>query len=556
LAEDSGQAGSDRLTRIERAEAKALRTGGLLSVLAALLWVPQAALVADQIAGWVGAHPVALPLWLAALCFAGLAAVRAALEHRGGRILFSAADRVVAGLRETLTAREGRRGRFAPGGRGAAEIAALVAEKLPLLIPALTRYRPARMRATILPLVLIAVALPFSWAVAVIFLVAGPLIPVFMALVGLAAKQASAEQMEEIGTLNGMLSDRLSALIDIRALGAEARMTEDFATRAEALRERTMAVLRVAFLSSTVLELFLAIGVAMVAVFVGFSLLGELGFGAWGNGLGVGEGVFLLMLAPDFFQPLRDLSAAWHDRAAAQSVADEVAEVEADESPAILGTGGRADPLSGPAAITLQGVVLPGGVVLPDRAIAPGTRLAISGPSGAGKSTALAVLAGLIAPQRGEITVAGQRLDDATADAWRARVAWLPQVPHFLNATLWDNLGRPGFDALDPALEQAAVAEVVAALPRGARTRLGETGGGVSGGEARRLMLARAILARPSVVLADEPTADLDPETARAVTAGLLQLAEQGVTLIVATHDPDLMARMDDVLPLARSVAA
>jgi ATP-binding cassette subfamily C protein CydD len=209
----------------------------------------------------------------------------------------------------------------------------MLTDKLPLLRPAILRHRPAALRAAVLPLAYLALALPFSWAVALILAVAGPLIPVFMALVGLAAREASERQMDEIGSLSGLLGERLSALTDIRLLDAAQRMSADFADRAEALRERTMAVLRVAFLSSTVLELFSAIGVAMVAVYVGFALLGEIPFGAWATPLTLSEGIFLLMLAPEFFQPLRDLAAAWHDKAGALAVTRELAEAEASRKP-------------------------------------------------------------------------------------------------------------------------------------------------------------------------------------------------------------------------------
>ncbi|MDP5336118.1 MAG: ATP-binding cassette domain-containing protein, partial [Paracoccaceae bacterium] len=174
--------------------------------------------------------------------------------------------------------------------------------------------------------------------------------------------------------------------------------------------------------------------------------------------------------------------------------------------------------------------------------------LALVGPSGAGKTSALRVMAGLLDPVSGYVTVAGQPLAPQIADAWRARIGWMSQSPHFLNASLRHNLtfGRAG--SVEHALAQAAVSDVVAALPQGLATRLGETGGGLSGGEARRLTLARAIHRAPDLILADEPTADLDAVTAKAVVDGLMAQAARGVTLIVATHDSDLAARMDRII--------
>ena len=309
-----------------------------------------------------------------------------------------------------------------------------------------------------------------------------------------------------------------------------------------------MAVLHVAFLSSTVLELFAAIGVAMVAVYVGFSLLGVLEFGAWGGPLTAEAGLFLLLLAPEFYQPLRDLSAAWHDKASAEAVIAELSKWQTAETPALMGQGGSARPLAGPPSLSLLDCVLPDGRVLTGIDIKPGESIALVGPSGAGKTTALRVMAGLLAAEKGAVFVAGVALNAETADAWRARIGWMPQSPHFLNASLRHNLtlGRDG--DLTQALKQAAVADVVDALPMGLNTRLGETGGGLSGGEARRLMLARAIHGAPDVILADEPTADLDAATAVAVADCLMAQAARGATLVVATHDNRLAARMDRII--------
>ncbi|MCE8420754.1 ATP-binding cassette domain-containing protein [Rhodovulum sulfidophilum] len=177
-----------------------------------------------------------------------------------------------------------------------------------------------------------------------------------------------------------------------------------------------------------------------------------------------------------------------------------------------------------------------------------------------GKSSLLRLLAGMAVPAEGEIRIGGTVLSPETADAWRARLGWLPQQPRFVSGSLRKNLTlalRPGRELpLDRALKLAAADGVVAQLPRGLNTRLGETGVGVSGGEARRLIVARAAHAHPDLLLADEPTADLDEETATLVTEGLLGLAQGGVALIVATHDPALAARMDRQIAIKPEHAA
>jgi len=547
---------TQRLTRALAPEAARIRRAAQLTTIAALLWPAMAALVALSFGALVtGTATTAQILWASA-AFLAIGALRTGLSVRASALLDRSADVVLAAERAALLSTQERLSPRAEGRANSAAVAALLVDKLPHLRPYIMRARPAAMRAAIVPLVLLALSATMSWTVALILLVAGPLIPVFMALVGLAAREASEKQMDEIGTLSTLLSERLGALLDIRLLDARPRMLQDFEDRAESLRERTMAVLRVAFLSSTVLELFSAIGVAMVAVYVGFALLGELGFGAYATPLTLTEGVFLLMLAPEFFQPLRDLAASWHDKAAALAVARDLTGIEAGDDSTILGDGAAATPLPGAAPIRLRGLSL-GAMRFPDLDIAPGASVAFTGPSGSGKSTQIALIGGLVAPDAGQVLIGDKPVGPETADAWRARIAWVPQSPHFLRGPLRDTLtlGLPEADAdsIARGLALASAEDVVARLPQGLETPLGESGAGVSGGEARRLMLARAALSGRPVILADEPTADLDAETAADITEALCALSDKGATVIVATHDAALAAAMGTRIDLGRA---
>jgi ATP-binding cassette subfamily C protein CydD len=535
-------------------EAPGITRAAALTVIAGLAWPVMAAAVAITFGRLVEGQATPAMIWAMTGLFLAAGALRIGANHWAAAQLDRAADRILARERAALLMSQDR---LAPRAERApsAATAAMLTDKLPLLRPAILRHRPAALRAAILPIAYLALALPFSWAVALILAVAGPLIPVFMALVGMAAREASERQMDEVGSLSGLLGERLSALTDIRLLDARARMSTEFADRAEALRARTMAVLRVAFLSSTVLELFSAIGVAMVAVYVGFALLGEIPFGAWATPLTLSEGIFLLMLAPEFFQPLRDLAAAWHDKAGALAVTRELAEAEAMQEAEILGSGGASDTAGTAPILALCGLRL-GELAFPDLTIHQSEAVAITGPSGSGKSTLLSLIGGLERPDEGDITLDGTPLDASIADAWRARIAWVPQAAQMLAGPLRRALAlgrptRPSDADIDAALALASARDIVARLPGGLDAELGETGGGVSGGEARRLMLARAALSGRPVLLADEPTADLDTTTAAEVIAALLALKARGVTVIVATHDTALAAAMDRQISLA-----
>ncbi len=533
---------AERLRSVLAPVARESRRLAALSVAGSLIWPLQAGLVALALDAALQGAATGPVIWVAGFVILGLG--RAGLGGLADRQAQAMAETVVTGLRARIVATEARRA----AAQGAGAVAALAAEKIEALTPWLVRLAPARARVAVIPLAILGLAFWVSWAAALILLISGPLIPVFMALVGMAAKDASARQMAQIGTLSELLVDRLSALLDIRLLGATRLIEADFAAQAGALRRRTMAVLRLAFLSSTVLELFAAIGVAMMAVFVGFSLLGEIAFGTWGTPLTPAAGVFLLLLTPEFYQPLRDLAAAWHDKAAAEAVADDLALWQEQDGVELPGDGARVAPLDGPAQVSLEGCVTRHGLVLPDMTIAAGEAVALMGPSGAGKTSVLRMMAGLDLPTQGHVMVAGHMLSAALADGWRARIGWMPQRVAMLNTSLRGNLtlGRPGDPG--PALEGAAAQAIVQGLPRGLATRLGETGGGLSGGEVRRMTLARALFGKPDLILADEPTADLDPVTAKAVAEGLLAARQRGATLVVATHDPALAARMDRII--------
>ncbi|SOB94440.1 ABC transporter ATP-binding protein/permease [Rhodobacter maris] len=542
------------LARLVAPVAGRLRLAGLLAAVSELLWAAQAALVALAVGGLLEA-PVLLPIWEASAGFLALMALRTGLDAAAQGLASRAATRLVATERQALLRAAARLDARASG-LTPAELAALAGEKLALLGPFAARYSPAMMRSRIVPLALIAITLPFSWIAVLIFLIALPLIPIFMALIGIAAQEASERQMVQIGSLNGALVDRIAAVTDLRLIGAETRAGAELANVFERLRARTMKVLAVAFLSSTVLELFSALGVALVAIYVGFNLLGEIPWGSWGGPLSPEAGIFLLMIAPTVFQPMRDLSAAWHDRASALAVATELSaakETLAREG-TLLGYGTPATPPA-PAVLSWQGLSLrpapsAAAIRFAEGQIAPGEAVALSGPSGAGKTTLLAALAGLIRPDAGVIRWGETALDDESADALRAAMGWLPQAPQFIAAPLAEaiTLGRDG--DLAAALKAAQAEDVIAALPEGLATPLGDIGGGVSGGEARRLMLARAHHARASLILADEPTADLDAETAQAVIAGLMALRAKGAALLIASHDPTVIAACDRVITL------
>lgn len=176
----------------------------------------------------------------------------------------------------------------------------------------------------------------------------------------------------------------------------------------------------------------------------------------------------------------------------------------------------------------------------PDIAVPQGSVVLLSGPSGCGKSTWLALVAGLVKPSAGTLTVAGQTLEGLNglaADAWRARtIGFLPQKLHLSAAlTVAHNLAMAQWAAGQPE-DRDRIAQTLAAL--GVADLERRRPEQLSGGQAQRVALARAVLLKPKVILADEPTASLDDEAASSAIALLVQTAKlQGATLVIATHD-------------------
>ena len=524
-------------------------------VLASLLWLPQAGVIAWAVQCFADGRAREYLLWqVAAVLLLGV--LRAGCEGRGIRVTYVHARHQVSALRaqalQALAHTSPMDRQRAPSGLAASALA----EQAEAIVPWLSRYQPAMWRVMVVaPVIAVAVATQ-TWVAALILLVAAPLIPLFMAIVGWRAKAASEAQMVELGQMHAFLLDRLRGLSTLRSLHAVPQTASKLRASAESLRMRTMRVLRIAFLSSAVLELFSALGVAMVAMYVGFHLLGNLPFGAWGDKLSLGQALWVLMLAPSFFDPLRELSAVWHDKASGQAAMEglEALGQGVQRLPGALAM--RPAAVSG-AAVDVQThdlqIAVDGAAVLApaNLHIRAGEHVAIWAPSGAGKSVLLAQLAGLLPVEAGQLSLDGQPMHDSDWPAMRARIAWMSQQAHIFAGSVRRNvdLGRTSVTEtqVQAALAQAGLAH---AFVHRSSTTLGEGGQGLSGGEAVRLALARmAVQQHAGLWLVDEPTAHLDPETAQHIMHSLRRMAA-GKTLIVATHDPALAALMDRTIPL------
>jgi ATP-binding cassette subfamily C protein CydD len=438
---------------------------------------------------------------------------------------------------------------IAPGQRppvGALLSAAV--EEVEALDGYLARFLPARHAAALVPfLVAAATALtsPFSAGILVFTLL--PFI-LALALAGGAAADAARQQFVALSRLSGLFADRVRALPVVLAFQAEPAEAARLASAADELRCRTVGVLRLAFLSSGALEFFAALSVALVAVYCGFNLLELLPFPA-PERLTLFQAFFVLALAPEFYAPMRRLAGAYHDKQAAEAAADRLMALEADATVPAPAAG----VLSAAPAIRFEGVsVRYSGADAPaledvSLEVRSGEMVALLGPSGCGKSTLLNLLLGLAPLTAGEVRVDGLVLSEAGSFA--PSVAWAGASPLIVPGSIADNIALSRQDASVAEVAEAAGQAGLAALLQHRPGALDERGSGLSGGERRRIALARALLKRAPILLLDEPTAHLDA-TSEAELTDAIRRAAQGRTTLVATHSRRLAAIADRVVEL------
>ncbi|MEC3913567.1 thiol reductant ABC exporter subunit CydD [Nocardia sp. CDC160] len=449
------------------------------------------------------------------------------------------------------------------------EIAVVVGSGLSGLRAYLAGYLPALILATLVPPVVLAVIAVHDWVSGAIIFVTLPLIPIFMILIGLLTQGKSADTLAATTRLSDQLLDLFAGMPTLRALGRETAGGVGDSSRSmagrvrelgEVLHRRTMSALRLAFLSSMVLEMLATLCVALVAVSIGMRLV----FGH----MGLYAGLLALILAPEVYLPLRAVGERFHaarDGMAAAERAFAIIEPDTDvpDRPAVAAapppvrrnTRGHID-------IRNLSVRARDGYA-PDRLsadIQPGRVTVITGPNGCGKSTALQAILGLLTPDSGTVLVDDIPVPDLDPDDWWSYLAWLPQRPVLLPGTLRENLELLGPPAGTREIEAACAATgfdaVLADLPDGWDTVLGAGGLGLSLGQRQRLALTRTLAAPRSILLLDEPTAHLDDASEATVLAALTARARAGATVVVVAHRPSVLAIADHIVEVHSSVPA
>jgi ATP-binding cassette, subfamily C, bacterial CydCD len=526
----------------------------MLGGLTALLLVAQAWLLAEAVAGAFVDHrslgQLRGPLLLLLVTVVGRAAVCWGAERAAARASARAKSELRCAFLEHVAA--GGRAQVDDEHTGATTV--LATRGIDALDGYFSRYLPQVFLAVIAPVTVVAVIVGLDWISAVIIAVTLPLIPLFMGLVGATTRDLTESQIRTLQRLATRFLDAVAGLPTLKVFGrakAQAKVIREMTDR---YRNTAMATLRLAFLSSLILELLATVSVALVAVAVGLRLMG--------GHLTLRTALFVLVLAPEAYLPLRQLGANFHASAEGLKAAEQVFEIL--EQPVVRRGGVAATPDPSVTGISVDNLE----VTYPGRhepairgfsmSVDPGEVVAVVGPSGCGKSTLLGVLLGLLSPDTGSVHIGSMDLTELDLDGWRSRLAWVPQRPHLFATSISENvrLGRADAPPHDVAraVTHAGLDDVVARLPEGLDTRLGERGAGLSAGERQRVALARAFLRNAPLLLLDEPTANLDGPTEEGVLRAVRRLVI-GRTVLVVAHRPALIEMADRVVSLTPDLA-
>jgi ATP-binding cassette subfamily C protein CydD len=445
------------------------------------------------------------------------------------------AVRVKSELRERLFAHVLRLGPSYTVGERTGELTTTATEGVEKLDAYVGRYLPQVFLSVLVPLMIAGYISPRDPSSAVLLLVTAPAIPVLMVLVGGYAEEHTRRQWRALSRMGASFLDAMQGLTTSKIFGRSADEGEKVAAASEEFRRRTMKVLRYAFLSGFVLEFMTAAAIGLVAVTLGVRVIsGNVPF----------EVAFLvLLLAPEFYKPLRELGAHRHAGMEGSAAADRIFEILA--TPArVRQASDNLGPVSDGISIELSGV----GYTYPESETAAlreltltlpaNTLTALVGRSGSGKSTVVNLLMRFVDPESGTIRANGVEIMKHSAKAWREKLALVPQRPHLFHGNVLENirLARPGAsrEEIERAAELAGADGFIRQLPDGFATQIGERGARLSGGEAQRIAIARAFLKDTPVLIMDEPTSSLDPESERLIRTALKRLTERRTVLVVA----------------------
>ncbi|AMG31438.1 thiol reductant ABC exporter subunit CydD [Grimontia hollisae] len=528
-----------------------------LAFLSGLFLVAQAALLANILHQLIIDNADKSDLWLSFVALGIVVCIRALCSWGKEQAGYRAGEAVRLHIRRLILDKLHTLGPATIQGKPAGTWASLVLEQVEEMQDFFARYLPQMAIAVLIPFIILIAVFPLNWAAGLIFLVTAPLVPFFMALVGMGAADANRRNFKALQRLSGHFYDRLRGLSTIRLFDQADAESNLLRVASDDFRKRTMEVLRLAFLSSAVLEFFTALSIAVTAVYFGFSYIGELNFGHYGIGISLFIGLFVLVLAPEFYQPLRDLGTFYHAKAqaigAAESIVNFLESAPEHQASGDVKISGDAISISADnlEVLSPDGVVLAGPISF---TIQSGQKVALVGQSGAGKTSLINAILGFL-PYRGSLTINGVELNTADLAYWRKQISWVGQNPQLFHGTIKDNICLAVPMATDEQIQRVAKAayadEFIQRLEKGMEHSVGDRAAGLSVGQAQRIAVARALLQDGRFWLLDEPTASLDAASERLVMESLERATRDTTTLLVS-HRIDQLGSCDNILVMQK----
>ncbi|WP_108651775.1 heme ABC transporter permease/ATP-binding protein CydD [Dongshaea marina] len=535
-----------------------LRVAVGLGIANGLLLVGQAALLAHIISAII-IHQQAKAELLTPFIALIILFVARALCNWGKEICgFRAASEIRSSIRDQLLVHLQKLGPAFIQGKPAGSWSSMLLEQIEEMHEFFAKYIPQTKIAMYLPLIILVAVFPINWASGLLLLITAPLIPIFMILIGMGAADANRKNFQALSRLSAHFLDRLKGFRTLKLFNRGQAERREIEEASEHFRHRTMAVLRLAFLNSAVLEFFASVSIALVAVYFGFNYLGFYHYGSYGATVSLLTGLFVLFLAPEYFLPLRELGSQYHAKAQAIGAAETIYDflhLESKQPPCGKNALKESNTIEITASdlevLSAEGVTLAGPVSFEVKA---GQQVAVVGRSGAGKSSLINCLLGFT-PYRGSLTINGQELKTLDPESLRLQLGWLGQNPQLFSGSVADNLrlGNPELtqEQLWQALEETQAREFVEQKPRQLDFPVGEGGHGLSVGQAQRLALARMLLKPSCLLLLDEPTASLDRTNEQQITQAL-QRHSKGRTIIMVTHRIEQLQQQDKILVLSQ----
>lgn len=482
--------------------------------------------------------------------------IRAGLSYIKEYSGFKSADIVKTTLRKTCFEHILQRGPEVVGQFKSAGLSTCIIEQVEATTDFFAHYLPQMSLVVLIPLAIIAFVFPFNWVAGSVLLITAPLIPLFMILVGWGAQSINQKHFTALARLSNQFLDLLQGMATLKLFNAIDNKISELAESTDDFRIKTMEVLRIAFLSSAILEFFASISIALLATYLGLSFLGHLNIGYYHHPASLKVALFILLLAPEFYLPLRQLGQYYHARHSAIAAASSLMDIIEDNTE--LKTQYESikskENLITFTDITFQYPDNPNPIITDfNLTILPGEKIAFMGESGVGKTTLLNLLLGFIQPSKGTICISKQNLQTIERKQWLQQISWLGQNPKLLFGTVASNLrlAKPNAtdDELLKACQIAALNDVILAHPLGLNMPIGEKNMGLSGGQAQRLALARAYLKNAPILILDEPTANLDQKNAELLYNSLQKIMIDK-TVIMSTHRQETAAYVDTVIVL------